>query len=89
MQQLTAWGDTLVREVLDTAPSVDEDDHADAAAIQRRATELAARHPEHREKLLAFAEYQARAHAHIAEHLADAVWVLRRTDDESPRHTPE
>ena len=44
------------------------------------AVALATRHPDHREQLLAFATHQAAAHAHIDQHLLDAVWVLRRSD---------
>jgi cyclopropane fatty-acyl-phospholipid synthase-like methyltransferase len=80
VQQLTAWGDTLVKAVVALESAAAEDDE-DAAAIRRRAIDLAARYPEHREKLLAFADYQAQANTHIAENLVDAVWVLQRNDD--------
>ena len=66
-----------------------EGDDEDVAAIRRRAEDLAVRHPEYREKLLAFAEYHAGAHAHIAEHLVDAVWVLQRSASDSAPQTPE
>lgn len=75
---LTAWGDALVAEVVGSDTGEDDGD-GDAAAIHRRAVALAERHPEHREQLLAFASYQKEASAHIAQHLVDAVWVLRRT----------
>lgn len=76
---LTAWGDTLVREVL--SDDDDDDSNGEAAAIARRAQDLAARHPQHRDLLLAFAAHQAAAESHIAEHLADAVWVLQRAGE--------
>src|SRR4051812_40115177 len=85
---LTAWGDTLLKEVLALDSAADKDDE-DAAAIRRRAIQLAARHPEHRQQFLAFAEYQARAHTHIAENLIDAVWVLRRNEGQSSRDSPK
>lgn len=75
---LTAWGDALVREVLEDEANEDDGDE-DAAAIHRRAMALAERYPEHREQFLAFAAYQTQASAHIAENLVDAVWVLRRS----------
>lgn len=76
---LTAWGDELVREVLALDDETDDDNgDEDAEAIHRRAVALAEQHPECREQLLAFATYQAKANAHIAENLVDAVWVLRR-----------
>jgi SAM-dependent methyltransferase len=76
---LTAWGDALVREVLEVEAGEDDDVDGDAAAIHRRAIALAERYPEHRDQLLAFAAYQAQANTHIAENLVDAVWVLRRS----------
>lgn len=76
---LTAWGDELVREVVEIDDKDDDDGDDDAAAIQRRALALAELHPAHRDQLLAFAAYQAKANAHIAENLVDAVWVLRRS----------
>lgn len=75
---LTAWGDELSREVLEVDDE-DDDSAEDAAAIHRRALALAEQHPERREQLLAFSAYQAKASAHIAENLVDAVWVLRRS----------
>jgi SAM-dependent methyltransferase len=75
VRALTAWGDSLVREVEATG---DGDSDEDASAIRRRAAELAKRHPEHREKFLAFAAHQAQANAYIAENLSDVVWVLQR-----------
>ena len=74
---LTHWGDTVVREVLEAASTAVENDE-DAAAIYRRAVEIAARHPEHANQLLAFARYQAEANEHISENLSGAVWVLQR-----------
>jgi cyclopropane fatty-acyl-phospholipid synthase-like methyltransferase len=82
VQGLTAWGDTLVKEVLGLE-SAEEKGDDDAASIRRRAIELAARYPEHRQQLLAFAECQAQASTHIAENLIDAVWVLRRNERQS------
>lgn len=75
---LTVWGDELLREVLEIDHE-DDDSDEDAAAIHRRASALAEQHPEHRDQLLAFANYQAKANAHIAENLVDAVWVLQRS----------
>ncbi len=77
---LTAGGDVLVREVVedDSAGAADDGGDDDVAAIQRRAEALAARYPDHAGALLAFATAQANAHAHIAAHLTDAIWVLRR-----------
>lgn len=76
---LTAWGDELFREVPAIDDENDDDDgDEDATAIHRRASALAERHPQCREQLLAFADDQAKADAHIAENLVDAVRVLRR-----------
>lgn len=77
---LTAWGDEIVREVQETASDKEGGDGEDCevAAIRRRAEALAERYPQQREALLAFAAYQAKASAHIAENLVDAIWVLRR-----------
>lgn len=80
LQGLTAWGDTLVKEVFVTLDRTGAEEDEDVAAIRRRAIQLAGRHPGHRQQLLAFAEYQAQAHSYIAENLVDAVWVLRRND---------
>lgn len=77
---LTAWGDMLITELLeDEADGEAQEDEAAAVAIHRRAVELATRHPDHREQLLAFAAHQSAANVHIAENLVDAVWVLRRS----------
>lgn len=78
---LTAWGDELVREVVDEeSAATEQEDDEEAEAIRRRALDIAGRHPEHREQLLAFADQQAHASAHIAQYLVGAVWVLRRRD---------
>ncbi len=82
---LTAHGDLLVSEAIEPESAAEEAGDNDVTAIRRRAEDVALRHPRHREQLLAFAEYQARAHAHIAEHLVDAVWVLQRAVE--PQHT--
>ena len=80
---LTACGDRLVGEATDTvatagAPDDEPEPQVDdeAITIRRRALAIAARHPELREALLAFAAYQADAEAHIREHLVDAVWMI-------------
>jgi cyclopropane fatty-acyl-phospholipid synthase-like methyltransferase len=80
IQALTIWGDVLINEVLEEESEADDTTDDEAAAIQRRAVELAARHPEHAEQILAFAAQQGQANAHIAENLIDVVWVLRRAD---------
>lgn len=64
-----------MQEVLEAASTAEEDEE-DAAAIYRRAVEIASRHPEHADQLLTFARNQAQANAHISENLGGAVWVF-------------
>lgn len=87
LQGLTAWGDTLVREEIEVEPGAEGDGDGEAEAIHRRAVDLARRHPEHRERLLAFAMHQKQANEHISENLADVVWVLRQPGGESEPET--
>lgn len=76
-----ACGDEVVREILEIESDEegDDDEDGDVAAIRSRAVALAERYPERREQFLAFAAYQAKATAHIAANLVDAIWVLRRS----------
>lgn len=76
---LTAWGDTLVSEVVNG--EIEDVADAQGEAIERRALALAWRHPEQSERLLEFARNQRAANEHIAENLSDVVWVLRRSGD--------
>ena len=80
IQRLTSCGDVLIREVPEPEPSeVASDD--ESPLIRARAERIAARHPELREELLAYAEEQAAENLFIQENFAETLWVLRRSMD--------
>ncbi len=80
IQRLTSCGDVLIREVPEPEPSeVASDD--ESPLIRARAERIAARHPELREELLAYAEEQAAENLFIQENFAGTLWVLQRSMD--------
>ena len=51
----------------------------EAALIPKRAERIAARHPELREEVLAFAQEQAAEYLYLEENFAGTIWVLRKS----------
>lgn len=77
---LTAWGDVIVREAIDEddEESAEDSNASEAAALRRRAHQIALRHPELEVKLKQYADSQAEAYEYIDQNLIGAVWALRR-----------
>lgn len=78
IRRLTAWGDTVVHESIESVEEDDDEEEDEAALILARAEGLAQAHPELREALLGFAHSQAAENHYIDENLIGAVWVLSR-----------
>lgn len=80
--RLTAHGDELVAELLETGDERTEDSPEDGPTehdvIAARAAELARRHPELAAKLQAFVDDQRAEYEHLDAHMLGVVWVLRR-----------
>lgn len=76
--RLTAWGDVLVREVVE-AVDEGEDEDDESLLIMRRAKEIAQRHPELKSDLLQFAKSQGEQNDYADENLVDAIWVIQRS----------
>ncbi len=75
---LTAYGDELVAEILESDDS-DEDGVKESAVIASRAQDLRRRHPELESRLRAFVDSQFAEYEFLGRHAIGAVWVLRRT----------
>ena len=76
--RLTAHGDVLVAELLETNDESTEDGPTEPDVIAARAAELARRNPELAEKLRAFVDDQRAEYEHLDAHMLGVVWVLRR-----------
>ncbi len=79
LRELTAFGDTLVEEVLESDEVERQLNSRNTAAIRRRAEELAARDPERSALFLEFAESQLQWSA-ASESMQSAAWLLRKVE---------
>ena len=78
LRQLTAHGDTLMREVIIPTEEIHAIDQEFIESIRKRATRLAELHPEAAEALLGYVKNQE-LESHIIETmLTGAVWLLGR-----------
>ena len=76
--RLTACGDTLVSEIIETNDS-DSEEHDEGEMIAARAKAIAARQPEIAAEVLNYAEAQAAEYEFIDENFIGAIWVLKRS----------
>ncbi len=77
---LTAHGDDLIAEIIESDIEVDSGDGIDEGALlAARAHDLARRHPELESQLRAFVNDQLAEYEYLDRHTVGAVWVLRRT----------
>lgn len=81
VRRLTAYGDSLEREVAEPATTVNPDGADEVTLIRARAEQIAQRHPELRRDLLGYAEDQAAEYAFLEAHFAGLLWVLRKTQE--------
>ena len=81
IRRLTAFGDSLEREVAEPVSTGEPDGDDDSALIRVRAEKIAQRHPELRRYLLGFAEDQAAEYAFLETSFAGVLWVLRKTKE--------
>lgn len=75
-KRLTAWGDEIVRQVIEPDCDSDDDDE-EAASICGRAAQIAQRHPQMESELTRFAERQASAYQYVEKNLMGAVWAVK------------
>jgi 2-polyprenyl-3-methyl-5-hydroxy-6-metoxy-1,4-benzoquinol methylase len=78
VRQLTRHGDELIRERRTSLAEMQAQDRRFTAAIERRATELAARYPEHAAAFRAFVDKELRECELLESALECATWMLRR-----------
>lgn len=81
VRRLTSCGDCLIREVAAPVPKGEGGDE-ESRLIRARAERIAARHPELRQRLLAYAEQQAAEYLFLQESFVGTLWVLRRSECE-------
>jgi 2-polyprenyl-3-methyl-5-hydroxy-6-metoxy-1,4-benzoquinol methylase len=81
-ERLTAAGDAIVAEELDTDDPDDDhensDHQPDADAIEARAHQIAARRPDLRAELERFAQSQRDEYLYLEQHTTPVIWALQR-----------
>jgi len=77
LRQLTAFGDTLEQEAVESDEEETRFNTENTAAIRRRAEQLAVRYPEQSALFLEFADDQVKWSA-TSESMKSAVWLLRK-----------
>lgn len=89
LRQLTSYGDRLVRERIVPAEEVRAQNRRYTTWIERRADELAARHPEHAAAFRAYVERERQECAILENSVTCAGWMLQRAEaDSSRRRSP-
>ncbi len=78
VRQLTSYGDQLIRERRTSLAEMQAQNRRFSAWIERRAAELAARHPEHASAFRAYVEKERRECELLESALECATWMLRR-----------
>ncbi len=81
IRRLTSCGDCLIREVAVPEAPEREGGDEESRLIRARAERIAARHPELRQELLAYAEEQAAEYLFLRESFVGTLWVLQRSED--------
>ena len=74
---LTAHGDVLIEEFVETPASADEEDE-ESDLILSRAQSLAQQHPHFAKALLDFAQEQRNENVFLNNNFVSAIWLLRR-----------
>ncbi len=80
VRRLTSCGDCLIRELAAPEAPKGEGGDEESRLIRARAERIAARHPELRQGLLAYAEEQAAEYLFLQESFVGTLWVLRRSE---------
>jgi 2-polyprenyl-3-methyl-5-hydroxy-6-metoxy-1,4-benzoquinol methylase len=78
LRQLTSWGDELIAERRTPLAEMQAQNRRFNESIERRAAELAARHPEHAPAFRAYVEKEHRECELLESALECATWMLRR-----------
>lgn len=81
LRQLTCHGDELICERRTPVAEMRAQNRRFTASIERRAAELAARHPEHASALGAYVDKERRECELLERTLECATWMLRRAED--------
>jgi len=77
-RQLTSFGDQLIHERGTSLAEMQAQNRRFTTVIERRAAELAARHPEHARAFRAYVERERRECERLESAFESATWMLRR-----------
>ncbi len=79
VEQLTAHGDSLIREAIVPSGEMKADNRRNTELIRRRAQALARRHPQAADFLRWYVAQQERESESLETAVTGAIWLLRRT----------
>lgn len=78
IEKLTAYGDTLVREIIVTPEQTRRQNQEYTRRIAAQVRRLSCEHPEHRAAFERYLASERSESAVLEEHMVCAAWLLRR-----------